>query len=243
MIDQVDVLDHGYVKLIDSWGRLSVEEAVGDEVFVAAARMSTDKGFQGWGDETKAGDEKLLAYLYNHKHMSPFEMGGATFEVQAPIFVFREWVRHRTLSLNELSARYAPLPDVNFVPTVARIIGTDEPVSSNKQAGTLAGLPRVQEQLIAERWRASLKVMYEQCEQVYQQGLVLGIPKELARSIVPVGRYSRMRVSANFRNWLAFLALRNDAAAQTEIREYAIVIQKMLAELFPRTVALFTASL
>lgn len=74
------VLDHGYVKLVDTWGA--------EEEIIEAARMSTDGGFRGWPE-----DEKLLGYLYRHKHMTPFEMGGLTLEVKAPIFVFREWHR------------------------------------------------------------------------------------------------------------------------------------------------------
>lgn len=92
-LPSIDLFDHGYVKEIEHWGS--------DERIVEAARMSTNKGFQGWDT-----DAKLLRYLYEHKHFSPFEMAGMVVEVQAPIFVFREWHRHRTQSYNELSARY-----------------------------------------------------------------------------------------------------------------------------------------
>jgi len=88
MTDQIKVLDHGYIKLVESWGS--------DERIIEAARMSTEKGFLGWGTPEKPGDEKLLGYLYKNKHMTPFEMSGWIIEVQAPIFVFREWHRHRT---------------------------------------------------------------------------------------------------------------------------------------------------
>lgn len=82
------LLDHGYVSLVEGWGS--------DESIVEAARMSTDKGFNGWGTTDAPGDEKLLKHLYTNKHMTPFEMGGLVIEVKAPIFVFREWHRHRT---------------------------------------------------------------------------------------------------------------------------------------------------
>src|SRR5436190_1143352 len=127
MLEKIKVLDHGYLALVESWGS--------DERIVEAARMSTDKGFVGWGTSDAPGDEKLLKFLYENKHATPFEMGGLIVEVQAPIFVFREWHRHRTQSYNELSARYTPLPDVNYVPTVDRLMvnaGT-----TNKQAGTI----------------------------------------------------------------------------------------------------------
>src|ERR1044071_9645751 len=91
---KISVLDSGYVELVEVWGS--------DERIIESARMSTDKGFNGWGTDEKPGDEKLLRYLYEHKHMTPFEMGGMIIEVQAPIFIFREWHRHRTQSYNEM---------------------------------------------------------------------------------------------------------------------------------------------
>jgi thymidylate synthase (FAD) len=265
MTEQVKVLDYGYVQLIDTWGRLSVEDAAGDAALVAAARMSTGKGFLGWGGTEncpscssaflphyvdastmkciacggtgkRSGDEKLLAFLYANKHMTPFEMGGATFEVMAPIFVFREWHRHRTQSYNEMSARYAPLPDVNYVPSVERLMINAG--STNKQAGTVKDAVELTPET-AEAFRKYLKRQYEDSEKFYQEALSAGIPKELARVAMPVGRYSRMRASANLRNWLGFLTLRNDKNAQWEIRQYAQVVQTILGGIFPRTVALF----
>ena len=90
-MNEVKLLDYGYIRLVETWGS--------DERIIEAARMSTDKGFQGWGDSDKPGDEKLLRYLWENKHSTPFEMAGAIVEVQAPIFVFREWHRHRTQCL------------------------------------------------------------------------------------------------------------------------------------------------
>ncbi len=255
----VQVLDYGYVKLVETWGS--------DERIVEAARMSTDKGFKGWGigwhcsralcdwkDESavqltkdgpcpkcgtteiirNVGDEKLLKYLYDHKHMTPFEMAGMTIEVQAPIFVFREWHRHRTQSYNELSARYTPIPDMNYVPTVERLMMSG---GANKQAqGTGSELLRSH----AVEFRKGLEESYANAEGLYQWGLSAGVPKELARLVIPVGRYSRMRASANLRNWLAFLTLRMDEAAQWEIRQYANVVAEMVADRFPRVYLLFS---
>lgn len=258
--DRTTVLDHGYVQVVESWGS--------DERIVEAARMSTAKGFLGWGpfvcpecngrprepylgpgsltspeyindcpkckgSGKMSGDEKLLAYLYSHKHMTPFEMAGMTIEVQAPIFVFREWHRHRTQSYNELSARYTPLPDVNYVPTVERLLMSG---GANKQAqGTGSALHKNE----AETFRRGLKRAYDKAEIQYQHALHVGVPKELARLVIPVGRYSRMRASANLRNWLQFLTLRTDPAAQWEIRQYANAVASYVERLFPRTYALF----
>lgn len=225
------VLDHGYVEWVTSWGS--------DQQIVEAARMSTGKGFTGWGTDEKPGDEKLLRYLWEHKHYTPFEMAGATFEIKAPIFVFREWHRHRTQSYNEMSARYTPLPDENYVPTVDRLMRRGPGFeSATKQAGTIAGAEELTEEL-AQRFRRELGVLYTGQQVLYENALAAGVPKELARIHLPVGRYSRMRASANLRNWLAFLTLRMAPDAQWEIRQYANAVHTVLCERFPRTLALF----
>lgn len=255
-VREEQVLDHGYVRLIETWGS--------DERVIESARMSTQKGFLGWGpfpckhcgrtvefcseiglagdqcpdgrDHDFKGDEKLLAYLWKNNHATPFEMAGAIFEVQAPIFVFREWHRHRTQSYNEMSARYAPLPDLSYAPTVERVMLGGGHLT--KQAASADGAGALDEDHAAT-WLRDLAHVYDLAQRIYESGLARGIPKELARLVLPVGRYSRMRASANLRNWLGFLALRDHPAAQWEIRQYAEVVRSMLAETFPRTLALY----
>lgn len=224
------ILDHGYISLVETWGS--------DERIVEAARMSTAKGFLGWGpkEDGSAGDEKLLAYLWINKHHTPFEMAGMTVEVQAPIMVFREWHRHRTQSYNEMSARYTPLPDVNYVPTVERLLLNSK---TNRQAGVIKGADELTPER-AEAFRAALVSMWRLQQEVYEQALQAGVPKELARVHLGVGRYSRMRASANLRNWLAFLTLRMDKHAMLEIREYANAVGELIAAAFPRTWSLFS---
>lgn len=222
------LLDHGYLEEIESWGS--------DERVVESARMSTGGGFVSWDpyEGHKRGDQGLLSYLYRNKHATPFEMAGVTIEVQAPILVFRQWQRHRTQSYNEASARYMPLPDLNYIPTVERLmVGT----SANKQAGTHGD--GVLDEGSAEAFRGKLERSYDEAEHTYQWALKVGIPKELARVHLPVGRYSVMRASANLRNWLAFMTLRSHPHAQYEIRVYAEAVGKILAERFPRTWDLF----
>jgi thymidylate synthase (FAD) len=267
---KISLLDHGYIGLVETWGsderiieaaRMSTDGAFKGwgpvkrfrclkcdrEVPESETYLSEDgemppeychKGCWTACDvEQKPGDEKLLAFLWNNKHATPFEMAGLIIEVQAPIFVFREWHRHRTQSFNELSARYTPLPDLNYVPTVERVMinaGT-----SNKQAGTVKGSAVLTEEN-AEAWLKELPEWYALDEKMYQKALADGIPKELARIILPVGRYSRMRASANLRNWLAFLTLRMAPGAQYEIRQYANALGTIIAECFPRTWQLFT---
>lgn len=264
---RIEVLDHGYVELIESYGS--------DQRIIEAARMSTDKGFKGWGPvrkyrcrkckkivpledtylpeapsdpgrchtgcwracdvETKPGDEKLLAYLWKNKHATPFEMGGLVIEVKAPIFIYRQWHRHRTQSYNEMSARYTALPDENYVPTVERLMAD---AGKNKQAGSKKG----SKQLVVSRansYRYALKKVYDEQQRFYEEALRVGVPKELARVHLPVARYSKMRASANLRNWLAFLTLRMDSHAQWEIQEYARAVGKFIEHIFPYTWALF----
>lgn len=228
---KTQVLDHGYVQLVESWGS--------DERIIEAARMSTQKGFNGWGTPEEPGDEKLLKYLYTNKHMTPFEMAGMTIEVQAPIFVFREWHRHRTQSYNEMSARYAPLPDMNYIPSIERLMrhGGDH-LQKNRQAATDVGSDELTEHE-AMRFQQRLANQYSDDQDLYAEALHTGVPKELARLILPVGRYSKMRASANLRNWIQFLVLRDDKNAQWEIQQYAKVVSDHLAQLFPHTMALY----
>lgn len=182
------------------------------------------------------GDMGLLRRLWVKKHATPFEMAGLVVEVQAPIFVFREWHRHRTQSYNEMSARYVPLPDVNYIPSVERLMmnaGT-----KNRQASAVDGAQSLTEEA-ARLYREQLDVMYRQQQTLYESALAGGVPKELARCHIGVGRYSRMRASANLRNWLAFLTLRMAEDAQWEIREYSQVVHSILKERFPKTLLLF----
>lgn len=194
------ILDQGYVQFVESWGS--------DERIIEAARMSTGRGFEGWEK-----DEKLLAYLYRNKHATPFEMGGMVIEVKAPIFVFREWHRHRTQSYNEASARYIPLPDENYLPETDRLLAGANTATTNKQA---QGSSKTLNYFDAFAWRKELYDLYTHAQRIYEEGIATGVPKELARLAVPVARYSRMRASANLRNWLAFLTLRMAPNAEVQ---------------------------
>jgi len=255
-MDRIQVLDHGYIELVESWGS--------DERIIEAARMSTNKGFLGWGPKGEctgtveaacsgvvcergtvgcsvnhAGDEKLLRYLWEHKHATPFEMAGMIIEVQAPIFVFREWHRHRTQSYNELSARYTQMPNLHYVPSVERIL-TGGQSKKNKQSSDSLNISIESAESIRQQLADTQQRLYNEYEALLN---VVGLSKELARINTPVSRYSRMRACANLRNWLAFLTLRLDAAAQWEIRQYAQVVGTIIANIFPRTWELFSQGL
>jgi len=257
-VEKQQVLDHGYVELIESWGS--------DARVIESARMSTAKGFQGWGPKCRAcgdafdgperpcpapagrelvdagrgghvfdapGDEKLLKFLWDNAHQTPFEMAGFTIEVKAPIFVFREWHRHRVpFGYNEMSARYTPLPDEHYLPDAADLVARAAAATSNKQA---QGNGRTLEAWAARAWLGRLAEAYAHAQRVYADGLALGVPKELARLPVPVARYSCMRATSNLRGWLGFLKLRCAPNAQQEIRLYANAVAGIVKQCFPRT--------
>lgn len=230
-ITDTKVLDHGYVKFIEHWGS--------DARIVEAARMSTDKGFLGWPQ-----DEKLLRHLWagkrnaevlppTPKHSTPFEMAGMVIEVQAPIFVFREWHRHRTQSYNEMSARYIALPDIYYIPDLKRM---KEAVQSKKnKQGSESGFSDDD----ARQFIFDLEDIYNSARDTYENFLKSNVAREVARLVIPVSQYSRMRASANLLNWLRFLSLRNHSHAQWEIRQYAKAVESLVVLLFPRTWDLF----
>jgi thymidylate synthase (FAD) len=222
------VLDHGYVRYVDHMGD--------DSAFVEAARMSTQKGFLGWGTDEAPGDERLLSYLYRNDHATPFEFGQLVIEAQAPIFVVRQWHRHRVpFSYNEASGRYGPLPDLDYLPSVERLMAAG---GANKQAGAAKGAgPLTRE--CAEGFRGAIAASYLAAETLYQTALDAGVSMELARVHLPLARYTRHRVSANVRGWLAFLALRQAEDAQWETRQYADAVARIVADLWPRTFALY----
>jgi len=236
---RIAVLDHGYVEFVEAWGHgstyapgsSSADGATPDYEagIIEAARQSTQGNFRGWEH-----DAKLLKHLHDNRHATPFEFAGMVIEVQAPIFVFREWHRHRTQSYNEMSARYTPLPDLYYHPTVERCLISS---TTNKQAQAAGGqvLSEQNAALFGER----LTNFYRIAEAHYQNALTDGVPKEVARLVMPVGHYSRMRAQATLRNWLAFLTLRMDPNAQWEIRQFAYAVGDVIARQFPQTWALF----
>lgn len=232
---KIEVLDHGYVEFIEAWG-IGREGDMGEDPdhwdyevgIIEAARQSTQGSFRGW-----ERDQKLLTYLYENQHSTPFEFAGMVIEVQAPIFVFREWHRHRTQSYNEMSARYTALPDLYYHCHEDEIIERAKAalLSKNKQD---QGVKPINERAIS-LWAARDFELNSILETHYQQGLAIGVPKELARKKMPVDHYSKMRASANLRNWLAFMTLRCAPNAQKEIRIFADAVANIVGEVFPYT--------
>ena len=212
----VDVLDHGFVRLVDYMGD--------DLSVVRAARVSYDAAWRAGVDEKS--DEKLINYLWKHKHTTPFETVVFTFEVKLPIFVWRQWVRHRTwdkLSVNELSARYKELPEEYYVPKLEHIGGQSK---SNKQGRTFDVkvdeiVPNIIDQLCGNAFRE------------YKWLLEKGVPRELARIVLPLATYTHMFATVNLLNLLKFLTLRSDIHAQYEIRVYADAMKELIMPVVP----------
>ena len=213
----VQCLDHGFVRLVDSMG--------GDISISRAARVSYAAAWRAGEDE--GSDHKLINFLWKNKHTSPFEAVTLTFEVKAPIFVFRQWHRHRTQSYNELSARYRELPEEYYIPDPEKV-GFQS--TDNKQGRSL------EDPGVAELRRAELDLIVSHCEgafEVYRQLLKTGWPRELARSVLPVNTYSHMFVTMNLLNLFRFLTLRDDGHAQYEIRVYAQAMRALARSIAP----------
>lgn len=223
-MDKIDLLDHGYVRLVDHMGD--------DLSIVRAARVSYDAAWRA-GEDT-GSDNRLINYLWANKHTTPFEAVTLTFEVHAPIFVFRQWHRHRTWSFNELSARYRELPEEFYVPD-PELIGVQ--AAKNKQGRDAGGDVGQRAGQVAV-YRMAAKSSFE----TYRALLDAGWPRELARSILPVSTYSTMFATVNLLNLLKFLTLRADAHAQYEIRVYAEAMIEQARTVAPVAVAAWERS-
>lgn len=227
-MDKIDVLDHGFVRLVDSMGS--------DLSIVRAARVSYDSAWRA--GENQAGDEKLINYLWKNRHTSPFEAVTFTFEVKAPIFVFRQWHRHRTWSYNELSARYRELPEVFYVPKPEQI-GVQS--KDNKQGRDTFGTVDILDQRAAET--ELLRKTCSEAFDTYRKLLAAGWPRELARSVLPVNTYSHMFGTVNLLNLLRFSMLRGHSHAQYEIRVYDEAMAKLIEPIVPVAVSAFRKSM
>lgn len=224
--DRIDCLDHGYVMLLD---------VAGSDIHIARhARTSTGKHDT---DRTEAEDRKLIHYLFKNRHTSPFEMAKMWFEVHLPIFVWRQWARHRMQNMNEISGRYAPLPDVFYIPTRWR-----KQAETNKQSSVEAGdfNPPI---AINSDWNSTqfedtTRMLKAHCTigyRMYEGMLNAGVAKEQARMVLSLNIYTKMHVCFDLHNLLHFIRLRDDSHAQSEIQEYGRALGKFVASQFPWT--------
>ena len=213
---EIKVLDHGFVALEDS--------CADDLSVVNAARVSFNKHHQ----EMEEGDDKLIGFLLKNRHGTPFEQNFFRFRVKAPIFVFREWHRHRIgISINEWSARYSELKEEFYIPELENVRGQVGKPGNYTYEQAAVGTATYFRYHLFEQSRAAFRE--------YKMAIEMGIAKEQARFFLPVNIYSEMYWSCNARSLMNFLSLRNAPKAMWEIRQYAAQLENIFKEIMPIT--------
>jgi thymidylate synthase (FAD) len=206
------VLSHGFVTLVDYMGN--------DAAIVQAARVS-----YGQGTRSVRDDRGLLRYLMRHRHTTPFEMVEYKFLVRLPIFVARQWIRHRSSSVNEYSARYSVVPDEYEVPPPEEV----RHQSTRNRQGRGDPLPVE----VVDRFRSDLDDVSQRAYSAYSRALDAGVARETARLLLPVAYYTQWYWKTNLHNLFHFLSLRLDAHSQEEIRLYAAEVAKLARVVCP----------
>lgn len=212
----------------DEIGGVRLENHIGgDESVVRAARVSYGKS-----SSTPERDKKLISYMLQNKHGSPFEHNSFTFHIRAPLFVVRQWQRTRIgVSYNEISGRYTEMVDSFYIPKIWRVQD-----AKNKQGS--AGALNNSELLSAE-----LKKDCEESYRSYLWYLSQGVAKEMARMVLPVNLYTEFYFTCNARSLMYFIALRSEQHAQWEIQQYSNSMWKFFAEIMPWTAEAFLQTL
>ena len=220
--DYRPVLDHGFVRL---------DAAMADDLSVVnAARVS----FARHKDEMDASDEGLIRFLMRERHGTPFEHNSFRFHIRCPIFVAREWFRHRVGSFNEFSMRYAKATDDFYVPA---------PEDVRTQVGKPGAYTfETVEPELAASTRETLESVYRAAYAAYEELVDAGVAREIARCVLPVGAYTEFFWTVNARALMNFVSLRAAETAQREIRHYAEAVESFLAEKMPVTHAAFVAN-
>jgi len=214
------ILDHGFVALVDLMPRLVPEGKTADYAIAQAARTS-----YGHGTKKLNEDEGLIRYLMRHRHTTPFEFCEVKFHIRMPIFVARQWIRHRTANVNEYSARYSVVPDQFYTP------GNDavkHQSATNKQ-GRGDSLPSE----VIESFIESCDSISSESYTKYMEAINSGVARELARIVLPVNAYTEWYWKCDLHNIFHFLHLRMDSHAQMEIRVYADAMYKLIKPFFP----------
>lgn len=216
------VLDHGLVRVIDYMGD--------DSAIVQAARVS-----YGAGTKHVQNDEGLIRYLMRHWHSTPFEMCEVKLHVKLPVFVARQWIRHRTANVNEYSARYSILDREFYIPEPSQL-AAQSVVNNQGRGAVLSGeeSARVLEMLKSDAARS-----YDHYESMLSQDGQQGLARELARMNLPMNIYTQWYWKTDLHNLFHFLRLRADAHAQYEIRVYAETIAQITKDWLPLAFAAF----
>jgi thymidylate synthase (FAD) len=220
--DTIRVLDHGFVRLDDVMAS--------DLSVVNGARVS----FARRKDEMDESDVGLIKFLMRERHASPFEHSVFRFHIRCPIFVAREWMRHRWSSFNEFSLRYAKASEDFYVP---------EPADVRSQVGKPGAYTfETVAPGLAEDTRDALREVYEHAYSTYERLVEAGVAREVARSVLPVGAYTEFYWTVNARSLMNFVSLRASETAQREIRRYAEAVERFLESHMPITYAAFVAA-
>jgi thymidylate synthase (FAD) len=219
--NSITVLDHGFVRLDDAMAS--------DLSVVNGARVS----FARRKEELDDSDAGLIRFLMRERHGTPFEHNAFRFHIRCPIFVAREWMRHRVGSFNEFSLRYARATEDFYVP---------EPEDVRSQVGKPGAytFETVEAELAAET-RDAMREVYEQAFATYERLVEAGVAREVARSVLPVGAYTEFYWTVNARSLMNFVSLRASETAQREIRRYAEAVEHFLEQQMPVTHAAFVA--
>lgn len=214
--------DTAFVHLVESMG--------GDLAVVNSAKVSLMRSTS----EVNESGERLIRRLMRDRHGSTFEHSVMTFYIRCPIFVAREWFRHRIGSFNEASARYIELPTNFYKPKNFR-----KPIDETKQMDYRY---ENASEMNNEMAHAIVDGLHEAVRESYESLLALGIAKEHARIVLPVSTYTEFRWTINARSLMNFLSLRTHVTAMAEIRAYALVIEKLWSDIMPITAAAFNAN-
>lgn len=213
------VLDHGFVALIDCMPRFAPEGKTADFSIVQSARVS-----YGEGTKQVNEDRGLVRYLLRHRHTTPFEMVEFKFHIAMPIFVARQWIRHRTANVNEYSARYSIVPDRFYRPSLDSIRAQS---TSNRQGG---------DGLVDAGTAEEFLQLLDRAEGLYKDYLDLtekGVAREMARAALPVSVYTEWYWKCDLHNLFHFLSLRMDPHAQYEIRVFAEAMYELMKPIVP----------
>ncbi len=213
------VLDKGFVRLVDYFGS--------DSRIVQAARVSYGKGTKSYRQ-----DQRLIDYLLRNEHTSPFEQVSFTFHLKMPLFVARQWIRHRTAKVNEISGRYSILKNEFYVPAGGDIAFQSE---DNKQGRKDEPVPETLQQEVRQLLEDDQQRAYD----TYRKLLDMGIARELARINLPLSLYTEWYWQMDLHNLFHFLKLRMDHHAQREIRTYAEVLFSVVKRVTPLAAASF----
>lgn len=220
-LNKIDVFPDGFVRLVDMMPRTTAELPTLDSAVVQAARIST-----GQGTKDSEKDRGLIRYLMRNKHTSPFEMVEFKFHLKMPIFVARQWMRHRMASINEYSGRYSEVPDECWIPSPYAVRSQSD---VNKQSSD----PMAEGSEAAVKLVVDMQAIYDKAYKAYKDALAAGIAREQARTLLPQAMYTEFYWKIDLHNLFNFLKLRMDKHAQKEIQEFAEAVYKLIKPLVP----------